>query len=191
MLHMLHVGDPAAHRVTWIKTTADTSGEYIRFSPVIGPTAQGALPGKPASPPIHAHDKQVECFEVVRGTMAYLLDGIEGLVGPQDTVADPLCVPPGVPHTFWIGDNTTELEIIVNLSPALHGEKFFRTLAGFQADFESNVSILQALLTLAHGDVRPAEIPKNVWGAVAPVLEVVARHVLGFQPFYAEYTRLQ
>lgn len=177
--------------MTWIKTTADTAGQYIRFSSVISPTAQGALPGKPASPPLHVHDKQVECFEVVRGTMGYLVNGTQGLAVPQDTAVDPLCVLPGIPHTFWIGDNSTELEIVVTLSPALQGEKFFRTLAGFQADFEFEVSMLQILLTFSHGDIRLAEFPKPIWGAVTLLTEVIARYFLGFEPFYTEYTRLE
>lgn len=124
--------------------------------------------------------------------MGYLLDGKEGVVQPDDTRSNPVCIPPGSPHTFWNAANETELEMSITLRPALRSEEFFRTLIGLLADHGSlgNVNPLQLLVTFVHGDVQLASVPPAIWSVIKHVVAPLAEHGLGFKPFYPEYTHI-
>jgi mannose-6-phosphate isomerase-like protein (cupin superfamily) len=181
-----------SHRHIYTKTSAETNGEYLLFRERVSPGNPGAIPGKSASPPIHIHPRQSECFEVVTGTMGFYLDGEEGTAQPHDTDSNPICIPAGIPHTFWNAANETELELSVTVQPALRSEEFFRTLIGFLTDYKTlaNMNPLQLVVTFVHGDVQPSFVPAAAWKVIKHVIAPVAEHGLGFKPFYDEYTHL-
>ncbi|KAL0034712.1 hypothetical protein WJX77_003596 [Trebouxia sp. C0004] len=72
----------------------ETGGEFITVGGFVRPGTPGFYPGKSASPPLHSHDFQEECFTVNAGSMGYLLgyDGVERFVQAGNKA--PLCLPP-------------------------------------------------------------------------------------------------
>lgn len=154
-------------------------------------SAEGALPGKPGSPPVHIHNLQEECFVIKAGHAGYLMNGVEGSLTPKDTADAPLCVPVGASHTIWSKDPDTDLEADVTLTPALNTDVFFRNLAALGHDYGSlgKVNPLQLLSTFVAGGVTLVDVPSVVWSAIKVAIPHVAP-VFGFQPFYAEYAKL-
>eukprot|EP00891_Asterochloris_glomerata_P006946 jgi/Astpho2/6946/Aster-x0295 len=151
--------------------------------------APGAIPGKSASPPLHIHTKQTECFRIISGRFAYTLEGKEGQLGPADTKSKPLCIPPGAVHTFWNAANSTDLDVEVTLTPALNSEQFFRTFCGLGTDFGQieAVNPLQLILTFVHGNLVLADVPKPLWFVFQHLLAPLSK-LAGLQPFYESYT---
>eukprot|EP00884_Botryococcus_braunii_P011400 jgi/Botrbrau1/20260/Bobra.31_1s0045.1 len=167
----------------------DTDGSYIKVETLQRPGVAGALPGKSGSPPFHAHMKQRECFVVNKGVFGHIGNGKETTLFPNDTLNKPFCVAPGVSHTFWNADNTSEMMITWTLEPPLHAIEFFRTYIGLSRDFGSvsNVNPLQLMVSFTYGDLSLTGMPRPFWYLVEKVLVPFSCHVLGFQPTYTEY----
>jgi quercetin dioxygenase-like cupin family protein len=82
-------------RMTFLKTSAQTGGEYVLVELEAEPGGIVAA--------AHIHPAQTETFEVVRGTLAVELDGRELEARPGDI----LVVEPGVAHAWWNGGDDT------------------------------------------------------------------------------------
>jgi quercetin dioxygenase-like cupin family protein len=101
-------------RITFLKTAADTGGEYCEIDLQLTP--DGAVPGT------HVHPKQEERFEVIAGTMKFRLGLRKIVAGPGEVVV----VPPGAVHNFAnAGDETARVR--VRMTPALKMEELFET----------------------------------------------------------------
>lgn len=166
----------------------------------------GALPGRSASPPMHHHKWQTECFRVRQGVIGYLNGGVEGHVSANSTAAEtPICVPPGVSHAFWNAQSDTDLHVDVTLTPPGNSEAYFRTLTGFAKDqgaLELTLSELlwgglkpggcgpgQLLATFVAGDVVLEGVPRPLWWAIEKVaVPWFIIPVLGVDPLPPEYT---
>lgn len=65
------------------------------------------------------------------GSWAYVLNGSEGAIeAGSAAAAEPVCITPNAPHTFWNGRNETVLVVDISLQPPLNAEAFFRTISG-------------------------------------------------------------
>ncbi|KAL0034711.1 hypothetical protein WJX77_003596 [Trebouxia sp. C0004] len=168
----------------------ETGGEFITVGGFVRPGTPGFYPGKSASPPLHSHDFQEECFTVNAGSMGYLLgyDGVERFVQAGNKA--PLCLPPRVPHTFWSADNQTTLDIKCKIIPASNSEQFYQTYAGlgYDAGTLAHINPLQILVTFVGGHVTLTEVPKPLWLVIKYGLVPILRTFNIFQPFYPEYT---
>jgi quercetin dioxygenase-like cupin family protein len=96
-------------RMTFIRTSADTSGEYVLIELRADPDAFVAA--------AHVHPTQTETFEVVSGTLGARVAGkrIEARAG------DMLVVEPGQAHTWW-NAGSEELVFQCEIRPALQLE---------------------------------------------------------------------
>lgn len=168
----------------------------------------GALPGRSASPPLHSHRSQTECFSVRRGVIGYIRNGEEGHIAADSEAAkQPVCVPPGVSHAFWNAAADTDLHVDVTLTPPGNSEAYFRTLTGFAHDQGgiqlSKLHLLldgirpsgflgpcQLLATFVAGGVKLEGLPPGVWWTVENVLvPFFIVPVLRVTPMPAEYTQ--
>jgi len=68
------------------------------------------------------------------GSWACVLNGSEGAIeAGSAAAAEPVCITPNAPHTFWNGRNETVLVVDISLQPPLNAEAFFRTIAGMSS----------------------------------------------------------
>jgi mannose-6-phosphate isomerase-like protein (cupin superfamily) len=123
---MARQGDVIEHpvtgeRITFLRTAAQTDGEYTTHELVVKPHGFLAAP--------HIHPRQVESFEILRGSFGFIVDGKERRVEAGERVV----VRPGTPHTWW-NAGITEATAIVELRPALKTEEFFESFFGLAQD---------------------------------------------------------
>jgi len=115
-----------------------------------------------ATPPYHWHIYQHETFDVISGTMHYLLDGKEGVLKPGEKVQ----IAPGRPHTFWCdGKDGEDMEVLITVrggpNPGFDGS-FVRNFYGF---LHSNAlqgrtpNFFHAMAYMYDSDVIIADIP--------------------------------
>ena len=122
-------------RITFLKTAADTGGEYCEIDLQLTP--DGAVPGT------HVHPKQEERFEVIAGTMEFRLGLRKVVAGPGEVVV----VPPGAVHNFAnAGDETARVR--VRMTPALKMEELF----------ETTVALAMAGRVNRHGMPKPLDL---------------------------------
>ena len=119
--------------------------------------------------------------------MGYLAKNDEHFLEEGQTVT----IPSGLKHTFWNANFHKDLLVEITLTPALHAEEFFRTFCGLGTDYGgtlSDVNPLQLMLTFEHGGVELADVPRSAILANRYFVLPLAQWVLGFKPFYDEYT---
>ena len=112
------VNPATGERVTFVRTAADTGGELLEME-LVWPR-----PGKRA--PAHVHPEMEERYEVLEGSAAFTIGGVEQTAGPGEVVT----VPPGTVHLAW---NPTDgpVRLKVEFRPALRWEEFVvRLFAG-------------------------------------------------------------
>lgn len=127
---MAHAGDVIEHpvtgeRITFLRTAAQTGGEYTRMELVVKPHGFLAAP--------HIHPRQVESFEILRGSFGFTVDGKER----RPEAGERIAVQPGTPHNWW-NAGITDAAAIVELRPALKTEEFFETFFGLAQDGKSD-----------------------------------------------------
>jgi quercetin dioxygenase-like cupin family protein len=125
----------SGERFRFVKTAADTNGEYLEFELELQP--DGKVPGK------HVHPKQEERFEVLDGTMKFKL-GHKTIVAKA---GDVVVVPPGKAHKFANG-GLIPAHVRVTVTPALKMEELFETVCELAADGR----------TLRNGMPRPLDL---------------------------------
>jgi quercetin dioxygenase-like cupin family protein len=122
-------------RITFLKTAADTGGEYCEIDLQLTP--DGAVPGT------HVHPFQEERFEVIAGTMKFRLGLRRVVAGPGEVVV----VPAGAVHNFAnAGDETARVR--VRMTPALKMEELF----------ETTVALAMAGRVNRHGMPKPLDL---------------------------------
>ena len=139
---------------------------------------------------LHIHPRQNETFLVKQGRMGYQAKDKEHFLEEGQTVT----IPSGLKHTFWNANFHKDLLVEITLTPALHAEEFFRTFCGLGIDYGgtlSDVNPLQLMLTFEHGGVELADVPRSAILANRYFVLPMAQWVLGFKPFYDEYTMQQ
>ncbi len=158
----------------FVETTADSGGERL--------VVEIAYAGGGGRPPLHFHPSQDERFEVLEGEIHAILDGVEHVLRPGDTLE----VPAGTRHEMWATEPSRQRW---ETRPALKTESFFETLWGLQRDGQTNEKgvppLPQMALTLRHfsDEFRLAKPPAIVQAVLFPPLAMVGR-AQGRRPTY-------
>lgn len=135
----------------------------------------------------HVHPHSTEAFTLVRGTLAFRLDGVEQHAEPGTRVV----IPPGTPHDWWnAGDDVAW--VILEVDPGRRFEAMIRNLFGLardgRTDQKGRPGLLQAALLGREFDdtIRftspPRAIQRPLFAALAPVARL-----RGLQGSYAGY----
>jgi quercetin dioxygenase-like cupin family protein len=178
---MIRTGDVLHNPVTgelvqFLKTSADTNGEYVYIECVVAPNGTVAA--------AHIHPSQTERFEVVAGKVGFRKGKEEFIAEAGDVVV----VEPGTPHKFWnAGDEDARFRCEVR--PALQFEQLLETMYGLAADGKTNKKgmpnpLRLAVIARAHfEDVRlpfpPAWMQRTGLALGAPL-----GSLLGYKPVY-------
>lgn len=181
---MLRRGEIYDNPVTGVRAivrvgTDETDGERLVIDIQARPGAAGA--GE------HLHPSMDERFTVVRGRVAFLLDGRRSVAGPGETVH----IPPGVAHDWW-NDGSEEARFVLEVQPATRYEAMMRNLFGLAQDGRTDAKGKPHLLQLAlfareFADVARFTKPHRLIQAVLfRILAPIAR-LRGYRGSYPEY----
>lgn len=173
--------------------TNPVSGEMFKCLSISNElyTMRWTLQPKGYVPFEHIHLHQDEVFDVQRGELKIIIDGITHFAGKGDRVV----VPKGSRH---IASNNSDevMEAIVSYSPALDMDKFFQCLGGLtldgHLDGKGGVSIPMMGYCLTKMKCkamsRPTNIPSPAFGLALKVFYVIGLFK-GWRKLYNKYTR--
>lgn len=164
-------------RIVIRRTAAETGGALVEMDMFYQPG--GEVDAE------HIHPIQEERFEVIAGTMRFIVDGREQVAGPGAT----LTVLPRTRHTFInIGPDVAQVR--VTYTPALQSEQFFEAYFGLAQDGKLNPQThMPGLLQLAvmmrafRNELRPTAISPWVDRLVLAPLSIIAG-LLGYHGHY-------
>jgi quercetin dioxygenase-like cupin family protein len=163
-------------RMTFLKTAAETNGEYVLIELSAAPEAVVAA--------AHVHPAQTETFEVLSGKLGAKI----GRKRVQAEAGDVLVVEPGTAHKWWnAGDG--ELVFRTEVRPALQFEQLIETMFSLAADGKTNKKGMPSPIRLAvianhhFGDVQLPVVPRWMQKA-ALALGAPAGRLFGYQPNY-------
>lgn len=139
---MVRAGDVVSNEamtetLRFIQTAADTNGELLDMEATYEPNGK-------LNPGIqHYHPSQDEHFEVVSGSMAVLMDGVERAY----TAGEAFDVPRGTVHTMA---NIAEEPAVVRwqVRPAMNTEDFLATV--WSAEYEQDHSLYRTAMLVRH-----------------------------------------
>ena len=127
---MIEAGDTLTNpvtkeRMTFLKTAAETKGEYVLIELRAAPGAVVAA--------AHVHPHQTETFEVLSGTLGAKI----GRKTVEARAEDVVVIDPRVSHKWW---NAGEDELVfrAEVRPALQFEQLIETMFGLAADGKTN-----------------------------------------------------
>jgi mannose-6-phosphate isomerase-like protein (cupin superfamily) len=144
----------------------DTGGERLLCDLYVQPG--GRVAGA------HVHRTLSERFEVVSGTLAYMLDGREAIARPGEKIE----VRPGHVHDWWNGGDD-ELHAVVEVWPCARFEQAIQTAFCLAIEGRTNAKGMPSLLQLAvigeeFADTiqftrPPIRIQRVLFGILAPI----------------------
>lgn len=108
-------------RMIFLQTGKETQGQLLEI--------ESFNPKSDMREPIHIHPRQVSSARVISGTLHFLVDGQEHIVGPGQEIT----IPAGTPHCFWNEDDI-EAHSVQEFSPALHIDEFFESFFALAKD---------------------------------------------------------
>lgn len=117
---MLRQGD--SDTMLFRSTAADTGGAFVEVEAEYDPMPD-------IRPPVHRHPRQDEHFEIISGTMSFLVEGELHQVGPGGA----LDIGRNTFHTVW-NNGDERVRFIWRTTPALKTEAMYETLWGLSAD---------------------------------------------------------
>ena len=170
------VNPVTGERMTFLRTSAETDGEYVLIELHAEPQAFVAA--------AHTHPAQVETFEIVSGTLGARVAGKEITAHAGDV----LVVEPGQAHKWW---NAGEGELVFRseVRPALRFESLIETMFALAAAGKTNKKGMPnpfrlAVIAQAHFDtVRlpfpPAPLQRAALAGGGPL-----GRLLGYRPTY-------
>ena len=179
---MIKTGDTLTNPVTkehmtFLKTAADTNGEYVLIELRAEPQAVVAA--------AHVHPSQTETFEVLSGKLGAKVAGrkIEAEAG------DALVVEPGQAHKWW---NAGEDELVfrTEVRPALQFEQLIETMFSLAADGKTNKKgmpnpIRLAVIANHHlGEVHLPVVPRWMQKAALAMGAPIGR-LFGYEHTYS------
>jgi mannose-6-phosphate isomerase-like protein (cupin superfamily) len=164
--------------MTFLKTSAETNGEYVLIE--LRSEAGGAV----AAP--HVHPTQTETFEIVSGRMGAKLGRNTVELGPGDV----LVVPPKAAHKWW---NAGEDSLVFRceVRPALQFERLIETMFALAADGKTNKKGMPnpfrlAVIASHHiDDVQLPVVPRWLQKTALALGSPVGK-AMGFQPVYGQ-----
>jgi mannose-6-phosphate isomerase-like protein (cupin superfamily) len=163
-------------RMTFLKTAAETNGDYVLIELSAAPGAVVAA--------AHVHPSQTETFEVISGKLGAKL----GRKQVEARAGDVVVVRPRVAHKWWNAGEDT-LVFRAEVRPALGFEQLIETMFGLAADGKTNKRGMPNPLRLAvianhhFGDVRLPVVPSWMQRAALAMGAPMGR-ILGFAPHY-------
>lgn len=166
--------------VRFRQVAADNGGSLLEMWIEAEPTT--------AHPPLHAHTRQEERFEVIEGEVTLVLDGRHSTVNAGESMV----IPAGTAHTWW-NAGTSRLVMRAELEPALRFETFLETVYGLQRSGKTNAAgrpkLLQAAVLFDDYSAEwiPRFLPWPVRKILLPILAQAGR-ATGLQPWYPEYS---
>ena len=143
---MLRKGDilynpVSGETLTFLKTSADTQGALLQI-------AVSVEPGSRRRSFLHLHPRQQQTLRIRSGSASVTLPGKNNRYGPGETVI----IPADTPHHWENASDRDELQVIWELSPAMHWETIVETFwalaqAG-KLSRDASPPLLQLALTL-------------------------------------------
>jgi mannose-6-phosphate isomerase-like protein (cupin superfamily) len=161
-------------------TFLEATDELFRFREVALPSTYG--------PALHVHPLQEERFQVVRGSIEFVMGSQKVVCHPGESVA----VPAGVPHTFC-NAGRGEAEMIGEYRPGLPEasrrffEVYFALARAGLTDAKGLPKIWQIAVEMPtmSDHVRLASPPWAIQRLILALLRPIAR-LLGYRPFELE-----
>jgi quercetin dioxygenase-like cupin family protein len=136
---------------------------------------RATYPPRSAEPPLHAHPRQRERFEVVAGELIVVVGRLRRVL----RAGERLTIEPGAVHAVWnAGDEPAVLHW--EMSPALETEELFASLARLAAAGRTDARgvphpLARAALAWRHrATLRLARPSRSIQRLVLPVLAVIA-----------------
>jgi mannose-6-phosphate isomerase-like protein (cupin superfamily) len=178
---MIRTGDTLHNPVTgerlhFLKTAADTNGEYTLVEVTVEPNGFVAA--------AHVHPHQTEVFEIESGALWFRLGREEILAGAADTVV----VEPGTAHKFWnAGEGPAVFRTEVR--PALGFEQLIETMFTLAADGKTNRKgmpnpLRLAVIANAHFDDVRLPFPPQWLQKLGLALGAPVGRLAGYGPTY-------
>ena len=178
---MIRSGDTIENPVTgerlvFTATSAETGGEYVRFTCFVEPSGFVAA--------AHIHPLQEELFEIVEGSITFKVNGQELPTRPGDRVL----VPAGTRHQFRnAGAGTASFACEVR--PALQFEQMIETMFSLAQDGKTNERgmpnpLRLAVIARAHFDTVRLPFPPAWVQRVGLVLGAPLGRLLGYRATY-------
>jgi quercetin dioxygenase-like cupin family protein len=170
------VNPVTGERVTFLKTSAETGGEYVLIETTIAPDGFVAAE--------HVHPYQSERFKVLEGVVEFALDGKTVVARADDVVM----VEPGAAHRFRnIG--VEEVRFLTEVRPALSFETFLETMFGLAADGKTNAKGMPNPFHLAvimdeHFGLVRLPFPPTWIQRTGLALGAPLGRLLGYEPTY-------
>ena len=178
---MIQAGDAIENPVTgerlvFRKTSRETNGEAVVVETFVKPNGFVAA--------AHVHPYQEERFQVLRGTVGFL-------VGGQDIVAGPgkrLTVPAGTAHKFW-NAGEDEAHFVCEVRPALQFEQLIETMFGLAVDGKTSRKgmpnpLRLAVIAQAHFDEVRLPFPPAWMQRAGLALGAPLGRLLGYKATY-------
>ena len=163
-------------RLVFRRTSAETNGEAVVLECFVRPTGFVAA--------THVHPSQEERFEVLKGKVAFKLDGEEIVARAGERIT----VPAGTSHRFW-NAGAEEAHFVCEVRPALQFEQLVETMYALAADGKTNRKGMPNPLRLAviarhhFHDVR-LPFPPARMQRVGLALGAPLGRLLGYRPTY-------
>lgn len=171
-------------RITFLKTTQETSGQLLRFEYVLPPGF---------TIPEHVHPQQEERHEILSGTLRGRVGGQERDYGEGERVIGPA----GVPHAWQNPSSHEEVRFVSELRPPLAFETLLETYCGLARDGKTtkqgipkNPLQLAVLVDEVKGTFYSTRVPVSVQDALFALFGVLASvgRMLGYKTRYPEYS---
>jgi quercetin dioxygenase-like cupin family protein len=185
---MIRTGDIVRNPVTgeqlrFLKTAADTNGEYVLLEATIEPHGFVAA--------AHIHPFQAETFEILEGVVAFEKGRETIVAGAGDTIV----VEPGTRHRFWnAGEGQARFRTEVR--PALEFESLIETMFGLAADGKTNRKGMPnpfrlAVIARAHFDDVRLPFPPAFVQRIGLAVGAPLGRLLGYEAAYEPRQELE
>ena len=171
-------------RITFLKTTRETTGELLRFEYAVPPRF---------FIPEHFHPRQEERHEVLSGTLRGRVGGQERDYGEGERVVGPA----GVPHAWKNPSSDEELRFVSEIRPPLVFETLLETTFGLARDGKTtkqgipkNPLQIAVLADESRGMFYATRVPVAVQEGFLTLLALLASvgRLLGYKARYPEYS---
>ena len=178
---MIHAGDMLENPITgerllFRKTSSDTGGEAVVLEMFVKPDGFVAA--------AHVHPYQEERFEILDGSVSFMLGGKEFVAGPGEK----LTVPTGTPHRFW-NAGEVEARFVCEVRPALQFEQLIETMFALASDGKTNSRGLPnplrlAVIANATFDTVRLPFPPAWMQRMGLAMGAPVGRLLGYEPVY-------
>ncbi len=151
--------------ITFVKTTAETQGQFIEF--IVTLDAGGKGPGP------HIHPLQVETFEILEGKVGVLIGNDKVFLTPGQKLE----IPAGTVHDFWPAENQN-IKFKAVVTPALHFEWMLTEMfASCYRKGTAEPSIFDAtyIMNKIKGEYILGDVPKFIQLQIFPIIALIGR----------------